>query len=240
MTATTEAEPKAGSEIQTQSNKQHRVRWLALLVLGLSLFVGVVDSSVVNVVTPAMKEEFQATDAQMALVVMVYSLVFAAFLLLFGKVGHRVDLRRLMAVGASLFGLSSLLVALVPSIGIVNGMRAVTGLAAAMGGSIGLALLHGIFKGRDRALAFGINVPICPFIVLGSYLWITEVKHESRSSIDYAGAAIVGLGLSATIRPWSMCGPGDADVLDRPGRPVRHRLCSGTRRAGIIPISSPG
>jgi MFS family permease len=230
VTTAIDAKDKAGRKAENHADRQYRVRWLALLVLGLGLFVAVVDSSVVNVATPAMQQEFQATNAQMLLVVMVYSLVFASFLLLFGKVGHGVGLRRLMAVGAGLFGLSSLLIALAPSIGFVNGIRAVTGLAAAMGGATGLALVHSIFKGPDRALAFGIwgaiaslgavlgpvlggwavtyyswrwafaiNVPICLFIVIGAYLWIAEVKHESASSIDYVGAAIIGLGLSAII-----------------------------------------
>jgi EmrB/QacA subfamily drug resistance transporter len=209
-------------------DKQHKVRWLALLVLGLGMFVSVVDSSVVNVATPAMQEEFNASEPQMLMVVTIYSLVFASFLLLFGKVGHMFGLRRLQALGAGLFGLSSLLIGLAPSIGFTNGMRAFAGLSAAMGGATGLALVHSIFKGEDRALAFGlwgttaslgaavgpllggwvvtyyswrlaffINVPICLFIVIGCYLWITEVKHESVNSIDYAGAAVIGLGLFA-------------------------------------------
>jgi MFS family permease len=216
--------------METQAGTQHRVRWLALLILGLGLLVGVVDSSVVNVARPAMQEEFNATDSQMLLVVTIYGLVFASFLLLFGKVGHRVGLRRMQALGAGLFGLSSLLIGLSPSIGFANGMRAFAGLAAAMGGATGLALVHSIFRGEDRALAFGllgataslgaaigpllggwavtyyswrlaffINVPICLFIAIGCYLWIAEVKHEEGGSIDYAGAAIIGLGLFGVI-----------------------------------------
>jgi len=227
---TTATESPLGASTGAEVDRQHKVRWLALLVLGLGLFVAVVDSSVVNVATPAMQQEFQATESQMLLVVMIYSLVFASFLLLFGKVSHRLGLRRLMALGAALFGLSSLLIALAPSMEFVNGMRAVTGVAAAMGGATGLALVHTIFKGPDRALAFGIwgaiaslgavlgpalggwavtyyswrlafiiNVPVCLFIVVGAYLWITEVRHESTSSIDYAGAAMIGLGLFAMI-----------------------------------------
>jgi MFS family permease len=230
VAAATKPKRKTGSEIEIAADKQHRLRWLALLVLGLGLLVGVVDASVVSVARPAMQEEFNATDSQMLLVVMIYSLVFASFLLLFGKVGHRVGLRRLQALGAGLFGLSSLLIGLAPSIGFTNGMRAVAGLAAAMVGATGMALVHSMFKGTDRALAFGlwgataslgaaigpmlggwavtyyswrlaffINVPICLFIVIGSYLWIAEVKHEGTGSIDYAGAAIIGLGLFAMI-----------------------------------------
>jgi MFS family permease len=205
---------------------------LALLALSLGALVGVVDTSVVIVATPAMQDEFNATGSQMLLVVTVFSLVFASFLLLFGKVGHRLGLRRLYVLGTGLFGLSSLLIGLSPSIGFTHAMRALAGVAAAMSGATCLALVHSIFKGADRALAFGlwgamgslgaaigpllggwavtysswrmaffINVPICLFIVVGCLAWITEAKHEPASSIDYAGAAIIGLGLFTFILP---------------------------------------
>lgn len=230
MTTTTGPRSNTGFENGSGQDRQHQLRWLALLVLGFGMFIDVVDSSVVNVATPAMQEEFSATESQMLLLVTIYSLVFASFLLLFGKIGSRFGLRRLQVVGAGLFGLSSLLIGLAPSIGFVNGMRVFAGLAAAMGGASGLALVHSIFNGKDRALAFGvwgataslgaavgpvlggwavtyvswrlaffINVPISLFIVIGCYLWITEVKHEHPGSIDYAGAAIIGLGLFAVI-----------------------------------------
>lgn len=230
MTTLTDTRSNDVSENGADQDKQHQLRWLALIVLGLGLFIGVVDSSVVNVATPAMKEEFGATDSQMLMLITIYSLVFASFLLLFGKVGSKYGLRRLQITGAGLFGLSSLLIGLAPSIEFVNGMRVFAGLAAAMGGASGMALVHCIFKGRDRAVAFGvwgataslgaavgpvlgglavtyvswrtaffINIPISLLIIIGCYLWVTEVKHEHPGSIDFVGAAVIGLGLFAVI-----------------------------------------
>ncbi len=229
MSTNSETGVDTGSE-SSKTRRQQKVRWLALLVLGLGLLIGVVDSSVVNVATPAMQVEFSATESQMLMLVTIYSLVFASFLLLFGKIGHVVGLRRLQAAGAGLFGLASLLIGLAPSIEFATAMRIFAGLAAAMIGASGLALIHGIFKGRDRSMAFGlwgataslgaaigpvigglavtyfswrlaffINVPICLFIIIGCSLWIVEVKHEHKRSIDYAGAAIIGVGLFAII-----------------------------------------
>ena len=165
--------------IDCRMDKQHKARWLALFILGLGMFVGVVDSSVVSVATPAMQVEFNASEPQMLMVVTIYSLVFASFLLLFGKVGHRFGLRRLQALGAGLFGLSSFLIGLAPSIGFTNGMRAFAGLAAAMGGATGLALVHSIFKGADRALAFGI--------------WGAAAKSAIGRVGNSFGAAFVGI-----------------------------------------------
>jgi MFS family permease len=144
------------SEANTNTDKQHKVRWLVLLVLGLSLFAGVIDSSVMNVATPAIQEEFNASESQIVILVTIYSLVTASFLQLFGKIGGKVGLRLLQALGIGLFGLSTLMIALAPSLWFMSGMRAFAGLAAAMAGASGLALVNSIFKGKDRFLAFGI------------------------------------------------------------------------------------
>ena len=127
------------------SDRQHQLRWLALLVLGLGMFIGVVDSSVMNVTTPAMQEEFSATESQMLMLVTIYSLVFASLLRLFGKSGGKFGLRRLQVVGCGCRAFWALLSAdraslsttttLAPSIGFVNGMPVLAGLAAAMGGA---------------------------------------------------------------------------------------------------------
>jgi predicted MFS family arabinose efflux permease len=72
---------------------------------------------------------------------------------------------------------------------------ATASLGAAIGPVIGgLAVTY--FSWR---LAFFINVPICLFIIIGCGLWIIEVKHEHKGSIDYAGAGIIGVGLFAII-----------------------------------------
>jgi len=230
MISSTDVRNSTGSGVKTKKEKQHKFRWLALFVLGLGVLSGVVDTSVVNVATPAMMDEFNTTESHIAMVVTVYSLVTASFMLLFGKVGGKFGFRLLYAVGAGLFGLSSLLIALSPSLMFVNSMRAVAGIGAAMGAASGLALVHSIFKGEDRSLAFGIwgataslgvaigpilggwavsqyswraafliNIPICLFVVLGCYLWVAEIKHDHDGTIDYFGAALIGVGLFAII-----------------------------------------
>ena len=80
------------------------------------MFAGVVDSSVVNVATPTMQNEFNTSESQIVILVTIYSLVSASFLLLFGKIGGKISLRLLQGLGIGLFGLSSLMVALTPSL----------------------------------------------------------------------------------------------------------------------------
>jgi hypothetical protein len=53
MVTSTDVRNSTGSGVKTKKEKQHRVRWIVLLVLCLSLFAGVVDTSVMKVATPA-------------------------------------------------------------------------------------------------------------------------------------------------------------------------------------------
>jgi len=84
--------------------------------LVISLFAGVVDTSVMNIATPTMQKEFNTSESQIVILVTIYSLVSASFLLLFGKIGGKVGLRLLQGLGIGLFGLSSLMVAVTPSL----------------------------------------------------------------------------------------------------------------------------
>jgi len=152
MTATT----STTSSTTTPETKQHKARWLALLMLALGLLMSVVDASVVNVTTPAMQKQFNASDAQMLMVVAAYTVMFASTLILFGKLAAKQGMRRYQVAGVALFGLASLAIAMAPSITLVIILRAIEGVGAAMVGATGLALVNIIFTGKERSSAFGV------------------------------------------------------------------------------------
>lgn len=145
-----------GERNKNMIDEQQKHRWWALVVLGLGLLITIVDASVVNIAAPAIQKDYGATMVQVELVISAYTMVFAATLILFGKMGAKYGFRRFEMIGAGLFGLASALVALSPSVHFMIVMRAVEGLGGAMIGPAGLALIHHIFKGKDRAIAFGI------------------------------------------------------------------------------------
>jgi MFS family permease len=118
--------------------------------------ITIIDSSVVNIASPSIQEDFDATITQMVWVVAVYTLTFASTLLLFGKVGGRYGLRLFQALGAGIFGIASVLIAISPNIEFMLAMRMVEGLGAAMLGATGIALVNHIFKGKERSVAFGV------------------------------------------------------------------------------------
>lgn len=69
----------------------HRRRWAILSVLCLSLFVVVMDGTIVNVALPSLVTELGATTRELQWIVDAYLLVFTGLLLAAGSFGIATD-----------------------------------------------------------------------------------------------------------------------------------------------------
>ena len=68
----------------------YRRRWMILAVLALSVFLVVVDNTIVNVALPTLSRDLGASTTELQWIVDAYSLVFAGLLLAGGGLGDRV------------------------------------------------------------------------------------------------------------------------------------------------------
>jgi EmrB/QacA subfamily drug resistance transporter len=135
----------------------HQRRWIALLILSLSLTLVIMDATIVNVAIPSIVEDFEgATFRDAEWVNTIYSLVYAATLILWGKIGDQYGRRLLFLIGVVLFGLGSALVGASSTIGMLVAMRAVQGVGAAILSPSTLSIVTTTFKGKERGIAFGI------------------------------------------------------------------------------------
>ena len=64
-----------------------RSRWLALMVLCLGTLMIVLDTTIVNVALPSIREDLQYSETALVWVVNAYMLTFGGFLLLGGRLG---------------------------------------------------------------------------------------------------------------------------------------------------------
>jgi len=136
---------------------RHSTRWWILAVLCLSLFMVVVDNTIVNVALPTLSEELSATTANLQWIVDAYTLVFSALLLAFGYFGDRTGRRRALQLGLVVFALTSGLAALSQNTEQLIGARALMGVGAALIFPATLAIIINVFTDvRERALAIGI------------------------------------------------------------------------------------
>src|SRR2546425_1825 len=85
-----------------------RRRWFAFAVLCLGTLMIVLDTTIVNVALPSIKQDLHFSDAALAWVVNAYMLTFGGFLLLGGRLGDLYGQRRLFLLGLTLFTAASL------------------------------------------------------------------------------------------------------------------------------------
>lgn len=137
-----------------QSNGKRK--WGVLAVISFSLFMILLDVTIVNIALPHIMTAFKVGLSSIEWVFNVYVLVFAALLLTLGKLGDLFGRRLLFVIGLGIFTLASLGCSLAPSFSVLlifRGIQAVGG-AAMMPAT--LSILNVEFSKSQRGLALGI------------------------------------------------------------------------------------
>ena len=138
------------------SEKKPR-KWLVLAVLCLSVFLVVVDNTIVNVALPSLSAQLHASNSALQWIVDAYSLPFAGLLLAGGGLSDRLGRKKVMQGGLVFFAIFSAMSAWSHSSAQLISMRALMGLAAAFIFPATLSILTITFTDpRDRAKAYGI------------------------------------------------------------------------------------
>src|SRR5262245_63189231 len=134
-----------------------RRKWAILAVLNLSVFLVVVDNTIVNVALPTLSRELHASTSQLQWIVDAYSLVFAGLLLAFGSLGDRFGRKGALQLGLVLFAGFSALAAVSDSAEQLIAARAAMGIGAALVFPATLAILTNVFVDpTERAKAIGV------------------------------------------------------------------------------------
>jgi DHA2 family multidrug resistance protein-like MFS transporter len=132
-------------------------RWIALGVLVLAVLLVAVDATVLGLATPYLSEDLQPSGTQLLWIGDAYSFVIAGLLVSMGSLGDRIGRKRLLLIGATAFGLVSVLNAYAQTPETMIVARALLGVAGATLMPATLALIRNIFHDpRERSLAIGI------------------------------------------------------------------------------------
>src|SRR5207247_8753744 len=118
-----------------------RRKWLALALLCVVQFMGVLDIAIVNVALPSIKDDLGFSEANLQWVISAYALVFGGFLLLGGRAADLLGRRRMFLVAVVVFTVASLMAGLAWSEASLIGARAFQGLGAAILVPAALAVL---------------------------------------------------------------------------------------------------
>jgi EmrB/QacA subfamily drug resistance transporter len=130
-------------------------RWITLAIVITSIFIVVLDNSVLNVAIPTILRDFHTTIPSLQWVVTGYALTFATLLIIGGRLGDIFGHRRVFITGAALFCAGSLLAALSWNVAsLILGEAIIEGIGASMMMPATLAVLSNTFVGHERATAF--------------------------------------------------------------------------------------
>jgi EmrB/QacA subfamily drug resistance transporter len=134
-----------------------RTRWYALIVLCGGTLMIVLDSTIVNVALPSIRDDLGFSATSLAWVVNAYLLTFGGFLLLGGRLGDLYGQRRLFLIGISLFTVASLACGISNSQELLIAARAIQGVGGAIASAVSLGLMMHLFtEPADRAKAMGV------------------------------------------------------------------------------------
>jgi EmrB/QacA subfamily drug resistance transporter len=132
-------------------------RWLVLAVIVVSQFMVILDTAIVNVALPSIKNDLHFSQEDLQWVITGYAICFGGVLLLGGRLADLVGRRRVFMAGVLLFTVFSLLDGLAWSEGSLIAFRCAQGLGAALISPAALSILTTTFtEGRERNKALGI------------------------------------------------------------------------------------
>jgi EmrB/QacA subfamily drug resistance transporter len=139
------------------SHLSTRTRWLALVILCVGDLMIVVDTTVVNVALPSIRNDLGFSQTSLAWVVNAYMLTFGGFLLLAGRFGDLFGHRRLFLSGTAAFTTASLVCGVSTTKGMLVAARAVQGVGGAVVSAVAFSLIVVLFtEPGERAKAMGV------------------------------------------------------------------------------------
>lgn len=130
MTSKTGAEPTTTAD--GEPNGVPRRVWWALVAMLAAAAMDLIDTTIVNVAAPAIRDELAASTAQIEWTVASYALAFGVGLITGARVGDRYGRRPVFLAGIAGFVAASLACGLAPNPSVLVVARVLQGLAAAV------------------------------------------------------------------------------------------------------------
>lgn len=150
-------------------------KWKVLGVVIFGIFMVVLDTTVVNVALPTIRDQFHATLPSAQWIVSLYVLTLGIMTPVAGFLADRFGIKRVYLLALALFAAGSLGSGLAPSLASLIATRAVQGAGGGLALPLGTAMLFEAFPPKEQGFAlglYGIGILMAPALgpVLGGYL----------------------------------------------------------------------
>ncbi|MDQ1002842.1 EmrB/QacA subfamily drug resistance transporter [Neobacillus niacini] len=128
-------------------------RWKALALLGFANFMVMMDSAIIQVALPAIKETLGYTQQDLQWVMTAFLIFFGGLLLLGGRLSDLFGHRRIFMWGFSILTVASLLAGLAWDDVVLNVARAVQGVGSALIAPAALSIVMILFSANPKELS---------------------------------------------------------------------------------------
>ncbi len=141
----------------SEVRKATRREWIGLAVIALPCLLYSMDLTVLYLAVPHLTADLKPTSAQLLWISDIYGFLIAGSLITMGTLGDRIGRRRLLLMGATAFGIASVLAAFSNSAEMLIATRALLGVAGATLAPSTLSLIRNMFlDAQQRTVAIGI------------------------------------------------------------------------------------
>ena len=144
----------------TSETSVNKHRWLILGIVLAAEIMDLLDSTIVNVAGPSLKNELGATPSALQWVIGGYTLTLGAGLVLGGRLADRYSRRNVFLLGLVSFTITSLLCAIAPNIESLIVFRLIQGFAGAMVLPHVIGFIRDVFPPEELGKAFAVFGPV--------------------------------------------------------------------------------
>lgn len=179
----------------TAAAKAGRREWIGLGVLALPCVLYSMDLTVLNLAVPALSADLKPSSSQLLWIIDIYGFMVAGALITMGTLGDRIGRRRLLLIGATAFGLASVVAAFSTSAAMLIATRALLGLAGATLAPSTLSLIRNMFHDPDqRRVAIGVWITSYSVgAAIGPFLGGLMLQHFWWGSVFLLGVPVMVL-----------------------------------------------
>ena len=182
-------------------NIDYSKKWLVMASVGMGLFLGTIDSSIVNVALPTMVRVFNTDFATVQWVVLSYLLTATTLILSASRLADINGKKPIYTIGFIIFTIGSFLCGLAPSVHLLIAARVFQGIGATMVTALGMAIITEAFPAQERGKALGISGAIISTgIVLGPTIGGLIIEHFDWNWIFFINLPIGVIGTAMVIR----------------------------------------
>ncbi len=156
--------------------------WVGLAVLALPCVLYSMDLTVLHLAVPQITAALKPSSSALLWIVDIYGFMIAGALITMGTLGDRIGRRRMLMIGAAVFGATSILAAFSTSSEMLIIARALQGLSAATLAPSTLSLIRNMFHDDgERSFAIGVWIgafslgaavgPVIGGVILAHFWW---------------------------------------------------------------------